>query len=237
MNETPQYEIAEGTDPMKVPRRIAVFPQKVPARFEVEKPPEKLVMTFPNLVIREVICLQIVVIVVALMALWFDAPLEELANPQHTPNPAKAPWYFLGLQELLHSFPAVVAGVAIPAMVIIALVVIPYFEINLKRAGLWFDNPHRTLVILSSVVLVIAAASAFFDAFSIVIPTLLLYGLAVIPYFARRERGWILWLARRSLAEWVIAWFVLVTTVLTSIGTFFRGPGWTWVWPWQTGIY
>ena len=53
--------------------------------------------------------------------MW-DAPLEELANPLQTPNPAKAPWYFLGLQELLHYFPPVVAGVLIPALVVLALI-------------------------------------------------------------------------------------------------------------------
>jgi len=231
MNQTPPYETEVSAEPLQVPRRLATFPQEVPARFEIEKPPEKLVMTFPNLVIRELICLQLVVIVVALMALLFNAPLEELANPQHTPNPAKAPWYFLGLQELLHSFPPVVAGVALPAIVIIALVVIPYFEINIKREGLWINNPHRTLVILSSVVFFIAAVCAIFEAFSIVVPTLLLYGLAASPYFVKRDRGWIYWLARRSLAEWVMSWFVLTATVLTLIGTFFRGPGWSWVWP------
>ncbi|RMI13307.1 MAG: hypothetical protein D6681_05970 [Calditrichaeota bacterium] len=227
------YEVEQNADAREVPRRIAYFPRQTPARFQEEKPTEKLVMTFPNLILREVICFQILVIVLAIMALLFDAPLEELANPQHTPNPAKAPWYFLGLQELLHSFPPVVAGVIIPLLVIIALVVIPYVEINIKREGLWIHNPHRTFMMLSATVLAVVLVTGAYGAFSIAVPTLLLYGVAVIPYFKRQETGWIGWLARRSLAEWIMTWFVIVTTVLTLIGTFFRGPGWSWVWPWN----
>lgn len=233
MSEVPKYKVEECADPVEVPRRVAVFPWKVSARFQEEKPAEKLVMTFPNLIIREAICFQLVVIVVALLALFFNAPLEELANPKHTPNPAKAPWYFLGLQELLHSFPPVVAGVFLPGLVIIALIIIPYFEINIKREGLWLHKPRQAFYNLSIAVAITAGFFAYFHTYSIAIPTLLLYGIAVIPYFTRRDSGWIHWLAHRSLAEWIMTWFVVVTTVLTLIGTFFRGPGWSWVWPWQ----
>jgi quinol-cytochrome oxidoreductase complex cytochrome b subunit len=233
MAETPEYRVEESANPVETPRRLAYFSRKVSVRFETEKDPEKLVMTFPNLIIREVICFQLVVIVLAVMALLFNAPLEELANPQHTPNPAKAPWYFLGLQELLHSFPPVVAGVLIPLLVVIALVVIPYFDINIKREGLWIHNPRRTFFILSSVVFVLSVVCALYQAFSIVVPTLLLYGFAILPYFVKREKGWIYWLSRRSLAEWMMTWFAFVATVLIIIGTFFRGPGWSWVWPWE----
>ena len=71
-----------------------------------------------------------------LFSLLFSAPLEGIADPTHTPNPAKAPWYFLGLQELLHYFPPVVAGVLVPSLLIIALIVIPYFNINIEANGL-----------------------------------------------------------------------------------------------------
>jgi quinol-cytochrome oxidoreductase complex cytochrome b subunit len=155
MAKTPEYQVEESADPVQTPQRLAYFPEKIPARFENEKTQEKLVMSFPNLIIREVICFLLVVIVLSLVALLFNAPLEELAEPQHTPNPAKAPWYFLGLQELLHSFPPVVAGVLIPLLVVIALVIIPYFEINYKRDGLWIHNPRTTFFIFSGVVFII----------------------------------------------------------------------------------
>src|SRR5674476_695459 len=153
MAETPEYKVEESADPVQTPQRLAYFPKNVPARFETEKNPEKLVMSFPHLIIREVICFLLVVIVLSLVALLFNAPLEELAEPQHTPNPAKAPWYFLGLQELLHSFPPVVAGVLIPRLVVIALVIIPYFDINYKRDGLWIHNPRTTYLIFTGVII------------------------------------------------------------------------------------
>jgi quinol-cytochrome oxidoreductase complex cytochrome b subunit len=233
MADKPEYQIEQSADPVQTPQRLAYFPEKVPARFEEEKSPEKLVMSFPNLIIREVICFLFVVIVLSLVALLFNAPLEELAEPQHTPNPAKAPWYFLGLQELLHSFPPVVAGVLIPLLVVIALVIIPYFDINYKREGLWIHNKRNSFLIFSGVILVMALFCIVYDAYSIAIPSLLLYAFAILPYFVKREKGWIHWLSQRSLSEWVMTWFVLLAVVLTIIGTFFRGPGWSWVWPWK----
>ena len=233
MAEETEYKVEESADPVQTPQRLAYFPKNVPARFEVEKKPEKLVMSFPHLIIREVICFLVVVILLSVMALLFNAPLEELAEPQHTPNPAKAPWYFLGLQELLHSFPPVVAGVLIPLLVVIALVIIPYFDINMKREGLWIHNPRTTNLIFSGVILIIVLFCAWYDAYSIAVPSVVLYGIAILPYWVKRETGWIHWLSHRSLAEWVMTWFVLVAIVLTLIGTFFRGPGWSWVWPWK----
>ena len=84
-------------------------------------------------------------IVLVLISLFFNAPLEGLADPSHTPNPAKAPWYFLGLQELLHYFPPVVAGVLVPTLVVLALIVIPYFNINIEAAGLFTKDREKRL--------------------------------------------------------------------------------------------
>lgn len=219
-------------DPLAVPSRIAVFPQRTPVRFEYEKEDEELVMTFPNLIIREVICFQVVVILLSIISLFFNAPLEGLANPQNTPNPAKAPWYFLGLQELLHSFPPVFAGVILPALVVIALVIIPYFSVNISREGLWVKSSKNTFIIFTSLTALIIAVTVLYEALTIAIPTLLIYIAAVCPYFIKSKKGWILWLSEISLAEWIMTWFVLVVTILTVIGTYFRGPGWSWVSPW-----
>ena len=82
-------------------------------------------------------------IVLVGLALFWDAPLEQLANPLLTPNPAKAPWYFLGLQELLHYFPPLVAGVLLPTLVVLALVVIPYFDVNIEGEPLWAHRSRR----------------------------------------------------------------------------------------------
>jgi len=228
-----KINVIESKDAQAVPKRVAVFPKKISARFKNEGADEKLVMTFPNLIMREMICFQTVVIVTALLAIFFNAPLEELANPRHTPNPAKAPWYFLGLQEMLHSFPPLVAGVLLPGLVVVALIVIPYFKANVKGQGQREKNKRRTFYLTSVIVFTIAAGNIFFQAYSISIPTLLIYCLIVIPYFFKQEKGWVNWLRRRSLSEWIMTWFVVLSIVLTLIGTFFRGPGWSWIWPWQ----
>jgi len=226
------FQVEESSDSKVVTRRVAVFPQKTPVKVEQERPPEKIVMTFPNLIIREIICFQVVVIVLVIISLLFDAPLEELANPQNTPNPAKAPWYFLGLQELLHVFPPVVAGVLIPFCVVVALVIIPYFEINIKREGLWKENQKKTFIVFTSIVFVLLLLLILFDVFSIAVPTLLIYVFAVLPYFVKKNSPFISWLSRISLAEWIMTWFSFVSLILIFIGTYFRGPGWSWVWPW-----
>ena len=232
MKNEEEFDVEISSDSKTVTRRLAIVPKATPVKYEQEKPEENLVMTFPNLIIREIICFQIVVIVLSIISLFFNAPLEELANPQNTPNPAKAPWYFLGLQELLHTFPPVVAGVLMPLLVVIALIIIPYFDINIKRIGLWNKNPKKTLLVFSSVVFVFLIIMFLFDAFSILIPTLLIYILAVLPYFIKKKNTFINNIAILSLAGWVMTWFVSVTVILIIIGTYFRGPGWSWVWPW-----
>jgi menaquinol-cytochrome c reductase cytochrome b/c subunit len=232
MEEIVKSKVVESSEPSKIPDRIAVFPKNTPVKYEVERPDEKLVMTFPNLIIREVICFQLVVIILALVSLFVNAPLEGLANPQNTPNPAKAPWYFLGLQELLHSFPPVVAGVIIPTLVVIALVIIPYFNVNIEREGLWIKNPKTTFIKVSTVFALVIAITIFYDTFTIAIPTFLLYILIVFPFFIKTKNRFVNWLSKRSLSEWIMIWFVLIATILTLIGTYFRGAGWSWVWPW-----
>lgn len=224
--------IVDVSGSIEVNNRIAILPQRISKRFQGKKPQEKLVYTFPNLIIREVIGFQLILIVVVLISLFFNAPLEELANPGNTPNPAKAPWYFLGIQELLHSFPPLIAGIVIPALVIIALLAIPYLNVNIREDTLWQNNRTKTMIYLSAIVFAVAGISFFYHALSILMPTVFLYIPAILPYFFHREKGWLGWLGRRSIAQWIMTWFVLVTIVLTMIGTYFRGPEWKWVWPW-----
>ena len=195
------------------------------------------VMTFPHLVVRGAIAFQILTIFLAIISLLFDAPLKNIADPLHTENPAKAPWYFLGLQELLHYFPPFIAGVLIPMLVIIALIIIPYFDVNGKAEGLWESDRKRTLIILTASTFIIFSSMVFFHAWSVSLPTLFIYILMVIPYFVKTESGWIGRLRHVSLTNWVMSLFVLIATVLTIIGVFFRGPYWYWSLPWIEGIY
>src|SRR5947209_9651529 len=105
-------------------RTLAVVRQEAITR--VEKPLEDSVFVWPHLLVREFFAATIVTVMVTIMALVIDAPLRDPANPNVTPNPAKAPWYFLGLQELLHYFPPSTGGVLVPGLVLLALAVLPY---------------------------------------------------------------------------------------------------------------
>jgi hypothetical protein len=233
VNPGAPLKIVESTDPLAVPRRVAlVRPDIRPA---VRRREEKYVMAFPNLILREVILFQLVVAALSIWALLVDAPLEGIANPVETPNPAKAPWYFLGLQELLHYFPPVVAGVLLPTLVVLALVVIPYARINLTAGPLWERKSLRKDVSLAAALVAVLILFAAFRCWPIVVPTVAI-GAAM---FAARGGSTAGRLRRRiaavTLPEWIMTWFVVVASLLTIIGTFFRGPGWSFVWPWSPG--
>ncbi len=190
-------------------------------------------MTFPHLIVREVILFQLVLIGLSLAALVFDAPLEGIANPLETPNPAKAPWYFLGLQELLHYFPPVVAGVLLPGLVVLALVVIPYAKVNLSAAPMWERDTKAKRIATGTTAAVLLLFGAV-HCWPLIAPT----ALIAAGIFAARggAQGGPLrrYLAGVTLPEWIMTWFVFVATLLTLIGTFFRGPGWSFVWPWAS---
>ncbi len=91
--------------------------------------------TWPHLVRGEFLVTLFVIVAMTLWSLLVDAPLEEPANPARTPNPSKAPWYFLGLQEMLVYFDPWYAGVVLPTFIIIGLMVIPFIDINSKGNG------------------------------------------------------------------------------------------------------
>lgn len=226
--------VEELADAKKLPKRLAFVKKRTAAR--VKKSDEEMVMTFPNLVIKEIIAFEIMVIVLALVSLLVDAPLEWIANPEHTPNPAKAPWYFLGLQELLHYFPPVVGGVILPALAVIALIVIPYFKINFKREGMWKEHPKRTSVAVAVFVGAVSLVLLLFKVYAMLIPTVMVTAFMFLPYFSKKEVGFIGWLGSRPLSWWIMTWFVIIAVVLTTIGTLFRGPEWSWTLPWD-GIY
>lgn len=135
---------------------------------------EHSVMVWPHLLIRHAVAALSVMVFVLVISLAFNAPLREMANPQVTPNPEKAPWYFAALQELLFRFHPMIAGVLVPTAIIVGLVALPYID----------RNPDT------------------------------------------RARN-------RKVAVAVFTIFMVVWIALTIIGFAFRGPNWSWVWPWQ----
>ena len=124
---------------------------------QVGRDPDEEVFSWPHLVFRELLLFLAVIAVVLVLAIAFNAPLEEIANPVHPPNPAKAPWYFLGLQELV-SYSAFWGGVVVPALIVTALVVLPYLDRTRKGIGRWFARERRVASTIFTICLVTAIA-------------------------------------------------------------------------------
>jgi hypothetical protein len=226
------YEAGFGSDFSKNPQRIVFITKKTSAK--VKGAVGRQLMSYPHVILREAIAFEILAIVLVALALFWDAPLEQLANPLLTPNPAKAPWYFLGLQELLHYFPPIMAGVLIPALVIIALIVIPYFFINIHSEPFGAGGDKRRLWVFAGAVAILLILLGVYEVWTILAPTLLLAAFAISGFFMPPGCGAIAeFLRSRTLPWWLMTWFIITSITLTTVGTFFRGPGWSWVWPWR----
>jgi hypothetical protein len=111
-------------------------------------PSDEKLHTWPFLVRSEFLCAIAILILLTIWSLTIDAPLEEPANPTRTPNPSKAPWYFLGLQEMLVFFDPWYAGVMLPTLIIVGLMLIPYLDINPRGNG-YFTFRERKFEILT----------------------------------------------------------------------------------------
>jgi len=137
--------------------------------------PDNSVYSWPNLLMAELFVLILTISVILVMSLAFNAPLEQPVNVMHPPNPAKAPWYFLGLQEMV-SYSAFWGGVGGPGVMVALLLAAPYLDRNPKGVGLWFSKD-------------------------------------------------------RLLANTIFLTLVILNVIFIVIGTFFRGPNWTFVSP------
>jgi len=160
--------------PERVQRLLAVV--KPEAIQKVERQPMDRVNVWPHLMAAEFVSLLVVMGLLTIFSVGVDAPLRDLANFGQTPNPSKAPWYFLGLQELLRYFHPQPAGVTLPTVLILAWFVWPFID--------------RT------------------------------------PSTRPEDR---------KLAIVLFTFYVVSFAILTTIGMFFRGPGFNWVWPWESG--
>lgn len=152
--KNPDYSLVAGADPRKDPVRLLVV--QGDARPAVDVSDEPMVMTVPHLVLRELIALLAISLVLVVISLFVDAPLEELANPERTPNPAKAPWYFLGVQELAH-YSAFWGGVFVPAALVLGLCALPYFDRGTAGLGRYFPRERWLACTLFSATMVFLA--------------------------------------------------------------------------------
>lgn len=233
MTEPKDFAAGISSDIRKSQKRVLFVTRRTSAQVKISD--EEQVQTFPEGLLRIALAIEILAIALVLISLFFNAPLEGIADPTNTPNPAKAPWYFLGLQEMLHYFPPVVAGVLIPTMLVVALVVIPYFNVNIEADGLFLKNRRRRLNIFYVAALGLSLFLWFFDVYVALVPTLIVAAFMLIaafssPHCSSRSRRY---LASKPVSWWVMTWFLFELIVLTVVGTFFRGPGWSWILPWR----
>jgi hypothetical protein len=234
MSVTKDFSPGVGSDIRVSQKRVLFITRRTSAH--VKSHDEEQVQTYPEALFRVLLAMELLTVVLVLMSLFFNAPLEGLADPTNTPNPAKAPWYFLGLQELLHYFPPVVAGVLIPGLLVIALVVIPYFDINIEADGFFLTNRRRKRNVFYIVAGALSLFLLLFDVYVALVPTLLVAGLMLVAAFSSPQspQRFARFLASKPISWWIMTWFLLELVVLTAVGTFFRGPGWSWVWPWRS---
>jgi hypothetical protein len=133
------YSIREG---VLNDRRIAA------GKPPIEKDESDRVWVWPDLVYTELISLIVCSVVLIVWSIFLKAPLEQPANPSNTPNPSKAPWYFLGLQEMLVYFDPWLAGVVLPGLIIAGLICIPYVDKNPKGNGYYTFNERKPEIAL-----------------------------------------------------------------------------------------
>jgi hypothetical protein len=234
MSDPKDFTAGIDSHARKSPTRVVFVTRRTSA--QVKAADEDQVQTYPEVLFRAVVAIEVLAIALVIVSLLLNAPLEGLADPTHTPNPAKAPWYFLGLQEMLHYFPPVVAGVLVPTLVIIALVVIPYFNINIEAEGLFLRDRQFRLTIFSVVVLALSVFLLLFHVYVALVPTLVVAGVMLLAAYSSQQSssGFRRYLVSKPLSFWIMTWFLFELVVLTTVGTFFRGPGWSWVWPWRS---
>jgi len=181
------------------------------------------------------------------MSLSVNAPLEELANPNKTTDPAKAPWYFMGLQEMLeHGHPTLMA-VIIPTILVLFVLAIPYIDNSRQGAGRWFTSPRgkRITALTALYALIIMPSFILLDNFfpprellrglvpdlvaQALIPGGIMTLIVVLPL-------WVLWRFKPDTREVLLVLFTLLfvsAIIFTLTGFLFRGPGFKLYWPWD----
>jgi len=216
-----------------------ILPDHIPAEDDLFRGVEsEKTLSYRELLFREIIGIEALAVALFSMALIWKAPLDELANPLHTPNPAKAPWYFTGLQELLHYFPPFVAGIILPVLIVSGLFVIPFvpFFDDVSTADLcrWARDKSGRSITIAIVMLVLSALLIRIHAWDALLPLWIVVTLLCLASrTADQQKGFRNWVRSRSLSFWIMTLFLMEAVILTSVGTFFRGPSWSWVWPWR----
>jgi quinol-cytochrome oxidoreductase complex cytochrome b subunit len=226
--------------PTKTYHLAAVVRGRTP---QVGRGPEQTLPSMPHLFYAELGVLMLSIVLCLGLGLLVDAPLKERANPAVPENPAKAPWYFLGLQELV-SYSAFMGGIGLPTIVIVGLLLIPFLDRETDGTGEWFGGPGGTAVVLRSSAFGLAAVLAieslairfgwireWWPAAPQILITLLNPGTVLAATYGLYS----VWLVRRydstrAGALGLFTCFLCGFLVLTAVGTYFRGPNWDFYW-------
>jgi len=206
------------------------------------------VTTIPHLVRRELVFALFWLALLLVWSMLVPAPLEGIANPDASPNPAKAPWYFMGIQELLLHFHPVIGAVVIPGLALVALALLPFYDISPEKVGTYFRSRRGRYLSLLAVGLGLLLVPAWIVLDEFVLnwtvwlsgwPALISNGLVPLAVLLLGLIG-LDDLVRRSLAadieERILFLFVFILValvVLTVVGIFLRGPGMSMYWPWD----
>lgn len=203
------------------------------------------VPTIPNLLVRELAVAAVLIACVLWLAIFFNAPLQDKANPGLSPNPTKAPWYFAGLQELLLSFHPLISVFIIPSIVGIGLILTPYLPHQNQFSGIWFISEKGRRLGLATATVAFLCTTAF----------ILLHEFVQIDGWWPGQPSWVgnsilsiitimvipvgyyqfikkIFAASQMEAVQTIFIFVLTAFIaITIIGHWFRGAGMSLVWP------
>lgn len=215
----------------------------------VDKGPDDTVFAFPIVAILELLLALGMTAFLVLFSLVKNAPLEELANPIITTDPAKAPWYFMGLQEMLEHMHPLLSGIILPTIAVLFLVSIPYLDHDRTGAGKWFTSARGkwitgltalyALLVIPAFVLVstnFPPRELLRDVLPAlmtqsVIPGAVMAALVLLPVL-------VLWRSKpgpmdtRELMLVLFTMLFVTGVVLTLVGFLFRGPGFELFWPW-----
>ncbi len=213
----------------------------------VGKGPEDTVFSFPVVLLWEAVLLLGVTLAIFLFSLVKQAPLEEIANPMVTTDPAKAPWYFVGLQELLEHMHPTLAGVIIPTLLVLFLVALPYIDHSRANVGVWFSSARGRWIVAGAALYTLVVMPGYIaldNAFSLrellrdstpqwvaqgLLPAAIIGLLVALPVLALRR-------FKANTRELMLALFTLMfvsAIIFTISGFLFRGPGFKLYWPWE----
>ncbi|MFH1808298.1 MAG: hypothetical protein ABIJ09_06130 [Pseudomonadota bacterium] len=219
----------------EVSQAVSGDPHPLPPKLDGKEAPVRgLVESWPSLVVREATLVVAALALLTFLALLFDAPLADLATPAQPDNPEKAPWYFVGMQEMV-SYSATSGVLLFPGALLVALLLLPMLERRGSRTGRWFADSGGVsfglalLLGLASSSLGLLAWEQDLTRPGVLDPALLtvLTGLVASGAVGLLQRRWH---AALSVLMGVLLAAYLVFTV---VGVLCRGPSWQFFWPWQ----